>query len=214
MISVRLVTEDDVPALVELLLRSREHLAPWEPLRDGSFFTEASQRASVAALLERHTAGTHVPLVIVDDGEVVGRITVNDVVRGAFQSASIGYWVGTGHTGRGVATAAVAAVVRLAFGELGLHRLQADTLLHNTASQAVLARNGFVRIGTAPRYLEIAGRWQDHHLHQLLHEPPEPPEPPAVVVPSGGAAMMAPLDGPPTKESPDDRSHRPHHLPR
>ncbi|TXR55685.1 GNAT family N-acetyltransferase [Quadrisphaera setariae] len=174
MISVRLVTEDDVPAITDLLRRSREHLAPWEPLREDSFFTEASQRATTAALLERHTAGTHVPLVIVDDDEVVGRITVNDVVRGAFQSASIGYWVGAGHTGRGVATAAVAATVRLAFDELHLHRLQADTLLHNTASQAVLARNGFVRIGTAPRYLRIAGRWQDHHLHQLVDEHHDP----------------------------------------
>lgn len=172
---MRLVTDDDVLALTELLARSREHLAPWEPLREESFFTEASQRAGVRALLERHAAGTHVPLVITDDGEVVGRVTVNDVVRGAFQSASLGYWVGAGHTGRGVATAAVAATVRLAFGELGLHRLQADTLLHNTASQRVLARNGFVRIGTAPRYLRIAGRWQDHHLHQLLHEDPPAP---------------------------------------
>ncbi|WP_245961731.1 GNAT family N-acetyltransferase [Quadrisphaera granulorum] len=169
-VSVRLVHDDDVPTLTDLLRRSREHLAPWEPLRDASFFTETSQRASIQALLERHAAGTHVPLVITDDGDVVGRITVNDVVRGAFQSAHLGYWVGAEHTGRGVATAAVAATVRLAFGELGLHRLQADTLVHNVASQTVLARNGFSRIGTAPRYLKIAGRWQDHHLHQLLHD--------------------------------------------
>ncbi|TNM59575.1 GNAT family N-acetyltransferase [Streptomyces sp. NP160] len=171
-VAVRLAAEDDVPAITELLLRSREHLAPWEPLREESFFTEASQREGLHALLERHAAGTHVPLVVVEDGEVVGRVTVSDVVRGAFQSAHLGYWVGAAHTGRGVATAAVAATVRLAFGELGLHRLQADTLLHNTASQRVLARNGFVRIGTAPRYLRIAGRWQDHHLHQLLDDQP------------------------------------------
>jgi ribosomal-protein-alanine N-acetyltransferase len=69
-----------------------------------------------------------------------------------------------------VATAAVAAVVRIAFSDLGLHRLQADTLVHNTASQRVLARNGFTRIGLAPRSLRIAGRWQDHVLHQLLEE--------------------------------------------
>ena len=60
--------------------------------------------------------------------------------------------------------------MRLAFHELGLHRLQADTLVHNAASQRVLARNGFTRIGLAPRYLRIAGRWQDHVLHQRLAE--------------------------------------------
>jgi ribosomal-protein-alanine N-acetyltransferase len=52
--------------------------------------------------------------------------------------------------------------------EAGLHRLQAGTLLHNAASQTVLRRNGFTPIGVAPRYLRIAGRWQDHLLFQLL----------------------------------------------
>ena len=110
-------------------------------------------------------------MVIEAGGQVVGRITINDVVRGAFQSAHLGYWVAASRTGRGVATAAVAAAARVAFEDLGLHRLQADTLVTNTASQRVLARNGFTRIGTAPRYLHIAGSWQDCHLHQLLHEP-------------------------------------------
>ncbi|GII90731.1 GNAT family N-acetyltransferase [Sinosporangium siamense] len=47
-----------------------------------------------------------------------------------------------------------------AFGELDLHRLQAETLLHNTASQ----------YGMAPSYLKIAGSWQDHILFHLLAE--------------------------------------------
>jgi ribosomal-protein-alanine N-acetyltransferase len=51
-----------------------------------------------------------------------------------------------------------------------LHRIQADTLVDNEASQRVLKRNGFVRIGLAPRYLKIAGRWQDCILHQLLSD--------------------------------------------
>jgi ribosomal-protein-alanine N-acetyltransferase len=170
-VSVRLVVEDDAAALSRLLGESRAHLAPWEPVRPESFFTEAGQRAAIAQAVAAHRAGTTVPLVILDGGQVVGRITINDVVRGAFQSAHLGYWVAAASTGRGVATAAVAAAVALAFDDLDLHRLQADTLTHNTASQVVLARNGFTRIGTAPRYLRIAGRWQDCHLHQLLHEP-------------------------------------------
>jgi ribosomal-protein-alanine N-acetyltransferase len=96
---------------------------------------------------------------------------VADIVRGAFQSGHLGYWVGRAHNGRGVATAAVAEVTRRAFAELGLHRLQAATLPHNAGSQRVLARNGFSRIGLAPRYLNIAGRWQDHLLYQRLDEP-------------------------------------------
>ena len=53
--------------------------------------------------------------------------------------------------------------------ELALHRIEAGTLPHNTASQVVLGRNGFVRYGLAPQYMSIAGRWQDHVLFQVLN---------------------------------------------
>jgi ribosomal-protein-alanine N-acetyltransferase len=106
--------------------------------------------------------------VLDDDGTIAGRINVTGIVRGAFQSANLGYWVAEAANGRGLGTSAVAAVTELAFGELGLHRLQAATLLHNAASQKVLTRNGFVQIGMAPEYLRIAGRWQDHLLFQVL----------------------------------------------
>jgi ribosomal-protein-alanine N-acetyltransferase len=167
----RLVTLDDVSALAELLRLNREFLAPWEPVRADAYFTEGGQRAAVTALLERHEQGTCLPHVIVDDtGAVVGRMTLNDIVRGAFQSGHLGYWVGAAHNGRGLATAAVGDLVRVAFEELRLHRIQAGTLLHNIGSQRVLERNGFVRFGMAPQYLNIAGRWRDHVLYQAVNE--------------------------------------------
>ena len=69
---------------------------------------------------------------------VAGRMTLSNVVRGPFLSASLGYWVGQDHRGRGVATAAVGQVLRLAFADLGLHRVEASTLLDNAASRRVL----------------------------------------------------------------------------
>jgi ribosomal-protein-alanine N-acetyltransferase len=71
--------------------------------------------------------------------------------------------------GQGLATAALAQIKVLAFEELGLHQLQADTPVHNTASQKVLKRNGFEQNGFAPAYLNIAGRWQDHILFQVIN---------------------------------------------
>ena len=102
-------------------------------------------------------------------------MNLNTVVRGAFWSAYLGYWVASSHAGRGVATAAVGCTLGLAWEQLGLHRVQAATLLHNAASQRVLARTGFERIGVAPAYLRIAGRWQDHLLFQRLAPDDEPP---------------------------------------
>src|SRR5215469_16382401 len=89
--------------------------------------------------------------------------------EGALQSASVGYWVSKSHNGRGLATAAVADIITIAFRELGLHRLQAETLLHNTASQRVLTRTGFRPFGIAPSYLKIAGKWQDHVLFHAFN---------------------------------------------
>jgi ribosomal-protein-alanine N-acetyltransferase len=63
-------------------------------------------------------------------------------------------------------------IIVVAFGELGLHRIQAATLLHNLRSQRVLERNGFVRFGVAPAYLNIAGKWQDHALYQVVKPTP------------------------------------------
>lgn len=71
---------------------------------------------------------------------------------------------------------AVREIVRVAFEELGLHRVRAETLLHNVRSQRVLERNGFVRFGMAPRYLNIAGRWQDHAMYQVVNPSWQPAE--------------------------------------
>ncbi|PZR52200.1 GNAT family N-acetyltransferase [Xylanimonas oleitrophica] len=169
---MRLLREGDGAALAAAYARNREHLAPWDPERPDDFYDPAWQEQQVAGAVAEHAAGRHVPLVLAaDDGSVVGRLNVATIVRGAFMSASLGYWVDGGRTGQGLMSAAVAAAVVHARDVLGLHRLEAATLLHNGASQAVLARNGFERVGLAPRYLRIAGRWQDHVLFQrILHD--------------------------------------------
>jgi len=166
----RLAALDDAPVLAELLRRNRDFLAPWEPVRGEDYFTADGQRAVLQADLAQHAQGSKLPHVILDSGSVIGRITLNGIVRGPFQSCSVGYWVSAGHNGRGFATRAVREIVRVAFEELGLHRVQAETLLHNVRSRRVLKRNGFVPIGLAPAYLNIAGEWQDMDLFQVVND--------------------------------------------
>ena len=169
MARTRLVTVDDVEELTAVLIRNREFLAPWEPLRDDAYFTIRTQRALVENALAEHEAGRTVPLAIIDAGRLVGRINLSGIRRGGLQSGAVGYWVAADSNGRGLATEAVAEVVALAFGELNLHRVQAETLPENAASQRVLERNGFTRYGTVPEYLRIDGRWRDHVLHHRLN---------------------------------------------
>ncbi len=162
------MTLDDARPLAELMQANREFLAPWDPLRPEEAYTVAGQRESIAQFLRGHADGGALPHVILDGERIIGRVTLTNISRGAFQSCTLGYWVNEADNGRGHASAAVTAICERAFSQLRLHRIEAGTLVHNVRSQAVLAHNGFERFGLAPRYLNIAGRWQDHVLFQKL----------------------------------------------
>jgi ribosomal-protein-alanine N-acetyltransferase len=166
--TIRPLAAADVPALTDLAVRNRAFLSPTEPHRDESYFTREGHAASVANALAGQAAGTTVPFVILDGDDLVGRISLNNVVRGPLQSAVLGYWVDEQHTGHGIATAAVAALLPIAFEGLGLHRIEAGTLVDNHGSQRVLLKSGFIRFGLAPRLLLIDGEWRDHVLFQKL----------------------------------------------
>ncbi|MCT9625498.1 GNAT family N-acetyltransferase [Pseudarthrobacter equi] len=174
-VGIRLLQCNDGHALAEAYRRNRLHLAPWEPHRPEAFYTARRQRELIRTKREQLVLGTEVPWVLVEGfgnssaaQRIVGTITLTGIVRGPFLSANLGYWVDHGLLGRGVGTAAVRFAAGYAQGELGLHRIQAATLLHNAASRRILGRAGFREIGVAPEYLKIAGTWQDHLLHQLI----------------------------------------------
>lgn len=170
----RLLVADDAPALAGLVRQNRHHLAPWTPRRGEEYYTEEGQRAAVDSALHECEAGRSLPLVIEDAaGKLVGTVTLQSVVRGAFQSCSVGYWLAEDAQGQGLATEAVREAVCIAFDDLRLHRVQAETVPHNHASQRVLERVGFTPYGEAPAYLKIAGEWQDNLLYQLLTPTPE-----------------------------------------
>ncbi|NUS34938.1 MAG: GNAT family N-acetyltransferase, partial [Pseudarthrobacter sp.] len=154
----------DARALAEAFERNRAHLAPWEPLRPDRFFTVQGQQEVIARQRGELSSGTALPMVLARDGSVVGLLTISSIVRGAFQNAHLGYWIDHGVQGSGIMTCAVGAATAVARDVLGLHRLEAATLLHNTASQRVLEKNGFESYRVAHGYLKIAGRWQDHRM--------------------------------------------------
>ena len=166
---IRPIRLDDAPELTDVLRENRDFLSPWEPRRDDGYFTLETQTETLAHALDEAAQGRMLPLAIVDhSGALAGRITLTGITRGPFQSATMGYWVRRDRNGRGLATAAVRDVLRIAFADLGLHRVEAGTLVENGASKRVLARNGFQLYGFAPQYLQISGRWQDHDLYQRL----------------------------------------------
>jgi ribosomal-protein-alanine N-acetyltransferase len=167
-VALRPLAMSDASEMAAAYRRNRVHLEPWEPLRSDRFFTREGQEEDIAARVASSEAGTGCSLGVFHGDRIVGRFNLAGIVRGPFQSGGLGYWVDRDATGRGIATAAVRAIVTAAREELGLHRLEASTLTHNHASQSVLRKAGFEQIGFAPRYLRIAGRWQDHNLYQVI----------------------------------------------
>ena len=169
---IRELSAADASELAEAYRRNREHLAPWDPRRDEYFYTEEGQAAAIAGQLEAARNGLVAGWVLTHGDRIVGRVNLNNIVMGVLRSGAIGYWVDADHLGKGLATRAVEFACAEALG-LGLHRVEAGTLVHNTASQRVLLRCGFEPYGLAPRFLFIAGSWQDHRLYQrILHDNP------------------------------------------
>ena len=110
------------------------------------------------------------PFVITWDGEMVGMVTVSNIIWGSARMCSIGYWVASSHAGRGITPTAVALVCDHLFGTVGLHRVEISIRPENAASLRIVAKLGFTELGLAPGYLHIAGDWRDHRVFQLLAE--------------------------------------------
>ncbi len=132
--------------------------------------TPAAYRLMRRSVTRRARAGTTLPFAVRVEGRLAGQVTVDNVVRGALRSGSLGYWVDRAVAGRGMASLAVALVCDHAFGAGGLHRLQADIRPENGPSQRLVERLGFRREGLLRRYLDIDGDWRDHWSYALLAE--------------------------------------------
>ena len=165
---------DHVDGLLALTVRDRAFFAPWEPVHPESHFTRAGQAEEVRLAQLQAAADTRHAHVVLDDTDpshpVIGTVALSNVVRGPWQNATLGYKVAPAVNGRGHATAAVRLAIERAFGELGLHRVQAAVRPENTASLRVVTKAGLREEGFAPRYLHIDGAWRDHVLFAVTVE--------------------------------------------
>ena len=104
------------------------------------------------------------------DGAIAGFINLSQIFRGNFQNAYLGYYSGAEFAGKGFMTEAIALILRFAFKDLKLHRIEANVQPHNLSSIAVLRKNGFVKEGFSRRYLKISRKWCDHERFAIIAE--------------------------------------------
>ena len=104
------------------------------------------------------------------DDAILGFFNLSQITRGSLQSAYLGYAAGKRYAAMGYMREGIELVLRTAFQELRLHRLEANIQPGNRVSIALARGAGFQREGFSPRYLKIGGRWRDHERWALLAE--------------------------------------------
>jgi len=174
-VGLRRVAAGDQDEFLRLARASVDLHHPWytmptTPREFGIYLTRFSQ-ATAEGLLVR----------VRDVGALAGVITIDSIVRGRFQSASLSYAAFAPSAGRGYMSEGLGLVLRYAFQQLRLHRLEASIQPDNQASLALVRRLGFRREGYSPDMLFIDGAWRDHERWAITREmtdfPPVGPHP-------------------------------------
>jgi [ribosomal protein S5]-alanine N-acetyltransferase len=169
-IMLRAPETGDFDAWSGLRAQSQNELRPFEPKWSEHELTRSAYAARVRMANRLSDSGDGFNFLIFDagDGKLVGGITLGNIKRGASQACEIGYWLGTPHLRRGYMTDAIQTVLRFAFQNQRLQRVEAACIQSNERSEAALLRCGFQYEGLARHYLEIDGRRQDHKLFARL----------------------------------------------
>jgi ribosomal-protein-alanine N-acetyltransferase len=160
-VRLRVLAREDRDEFLALARQSRQLHRPWTypPERADQFddLFARSRRDDFVCLLA----------VAADDGAITGVFTISQIVRGAFQSAYLGYYANARHAGQGMMREAMEQVLDHAFGPLALHRLEANIQPGNGPSIALARGAGFRLEGFSPRYLLIGGQWRDHERYAI-----------------------------------------------
>lgn len=160
--------------VAEYYQRNREFLRGFEPVRDPAFYTPQFQKGLLEQEAKDREEGRSCRFYIrsvAEPDKIIGAIGLNNIVRGAFQSAFLGYKLDADYCGRGYMTQAVSLVVSYGFETLKLHRIEGNVMPRNLASIRVLEKNGFCKEGISRYYLNINGIWEDHvHMVKLNFE--------------------------------------------
>jgi [ribosomal protein S5]-alanine N-acetyltransferase len=152
----------DRAEFISLMRGSRSFHRPWAtaPTDDDRFdaYLTDSRRPDFEAML----------VCRAEDLAILGFFNLSQIVRRSFHSAYLGYAVGKPYAGHGYMREGIELVLRRAFVDLRLHRIEANIQPENHASIALARGAGFQREGFSPRYLKIGGRWRDHERWAIL----------------------------------------------
>jgi [ribosomal protein S5]-alanine N-acetyltransferase len=153
----------DAGEFLALMQASRRLHRPWvQPPSDRKAFGIYVERASAR--------GVGSLICLREDHAIVGVANLSEIVRGVFQSVYLGFYGSAPYVGQGLMKEGVGLLLKHAFQDLKLHRVEANVQPANTRSLALIKALGFRKEGYSPRYLKICGRWRDHERWARLAE--------------------------------------------
>ncbi|UBK77872.1 GNAT family N-acetyltransferase [Clostridium perfringens] len=169
-LTLRNLTPENTEKMLDYYIRNEEHLRQYEPTRDSGFYTYEGQKEILTESFRQFIDGTSIDLGIFKDEKLIGKIKLSNIVYGILRNAFVGYSIDKEHQGKGYMKEALNTVCSYAFEEMGLHRLEASTLMENSRSQGVLKACGFNELGISEKYLYINGEWRDHKIFYKVND--------------------------------------------
>ncbi|MEY2191942.1 GNAT family N-acetyltransferase [Neobacillus sp. BF23-41] len=169
-IYIRPFSTEDAQALLTLQTVNRSFFEQFSMERNDDFYTVESQLNRINIYEEdSKNDQTYTFGIFKNDGLLIGTINLFQVLRGSLQSAFIGYFLDEKHNGKGYTTEAAKLLLKYAFNELKLHRIEAGVMPHNIGSIRVLEKSGFHKEGIALKNVKINGKWEDHQVLAIIN---------------------------------------------
>lgn len=168
---IRLLKVSDAEDLLQLEIENRDFFQLYSPLKEDAFFTMERQIERIEKSISRAEQDTFYSfgIFLTENEQLIGNVTLSEVVRGDLQSCWIGYSLNKGQNGKGYMTEAVRQAVDFGFNELKLHRIEAGVMPHNLGSIKVLEKAGFHKEGIAKENVRINGKWEDHQTLAIIN---------------------------------------------
>ncbi len=163
--------EDDAGRILDFYQFNKDIFEPFDPDKSSNFYTLEYQTAMAKAEHENFLRGKSARYWISRKNQphvLIGCVSFNNIIKGSFQSCTIGYKIHKNHHGQGYATEAVLALCEKMFDEGHLHRIEAYIQLDNKPSIALAEKCGFRFEGISREYAYMKGKWVDHLHYSLI----------------------------------------------
>jgi len=169
-VTLKNLSPSNAEEILEYYKKNIKHLEPFEPTKDSDFYTLETQRRMLNKSYREFLNGKTIELGIFKETRLIGKIKLSRILYGSFKNAILGYSIDKDEESKGYMKESVNLVLKYAFDECELHRIEASALINNEKSRMVLTKCGFKLIGINEKYLLINGKWEDHATYYVVKE--------------------------------------------